>query len=253
MSSARRWRLVRARRAAVPASVRRFNRRTRQWRLRAAAPWIAAGAVLVLAGLVAYVGYATAVFGVRRFEVTGTRLLSPAQVQEAAAVPRDTPLARVDLDAVRRRVAALPAVARATVGRQWPDTVRIAVVERTAVAVVPHDSAYLLLDGTGVVFHAVAARPPELPLVRLAAPGPDEPSTRAVLTVLAALTPQLRAQLVELVAERPTRIRLSLANKRTVIWGDATDSALKAQVATSLLDKPGTQIDVSAPEVVTVR
>src|SRR5919199_1065974 len=36
--SAGRWRLVRARRDAVPASVRRFTARTRQNRLRAAAP-----------------------------------------------------------------------------------------------------------------------------------------------------------------------------------------------------------------------
>ena len=250
---ARRWRLVRARRAAVPASVRRFNRRARQWRLRAAAPWAAAGVVLVLAAVAAWLLYGTAVFGVRRVEVTGTAILTPVQVQDAAAVRRDTPLARVDLDAARRRVAALAPIARATVSRDWPDTVRIEVVERAAVAVVPREKAFLLIDASGVVFHTLTTRPPHLPLVRLAAPRPDEPATKAALTVLAALTPALRAQLVELVAERPTRIRLSLANGRTVIWGDATDNAAKAQVATALLSKPGTEIDVSAPEVVTVR
>jgi cell division protein FtsQ len=106
---------------------------------------------------------------------------------------------------VRRRVAALAPVARASVSRDWPHAVRIEVVERTAVAAVPGQTGFQLLDGSGVVFHSVTARPAGLPVVRLAAPGPDEPSTRAALAVLAALTPALRAQLVELVAEQPTR------------------------------------------------
>jgi cell division protein FtsQ len=71
--------------------------------------------------------------------------------------------------------------------------------------------------------------------------------------VLAALTPQLRARVVEVVAEAPARIRLLLPNNRVVIWGDATENETKAKVATALLDRPGTEIDVSAPEVVTVR
>ena len=38
-----------------------------------------------------------------------------------------------------------------------------------------------------------------------------------------------------------------------MVWGDETDSARKAQVATVLLDYDGDIIDVSTPEVVSVR
>jgi len=46
---------------------------------------------------------------------------------------------------------------------------------------------------------------------------------------------------------------LELAKNRTVVWGDETDSDTKSQVATALLRRAGTEIDVSAPSVVTIR
>ncbi len=43
-----------------------------------------------------------------------------------------------------------------------------------------------------------------------------------------------------------------LTGGREIVWGDATENATKARVATSLLGRSGTVIDVSAPDVVTV-
>ncbi|HET6213282.1 MAG TPA: FtsQ-type POTRA domain-containing protein [Micromonosporaceae bacterium] len=250
---ARRWRLVRARPDAVPASVRRFNQRARQWRRQAAVPWAVGAAGLLAVGLLVWLVYGTAVLGVREVRVTGVEILSPDQVRIAAAVRAGTPLARVNLAAVRARVAELAPVGRVVVSRDWPRAVHIAVVERTPVAVVPRDGKFLLLDAGGVGFHTVAARPPDLPQVLVANPGPADPATRAVLRVLVALSPQLRTELVSLAAEAATRIRLDLRGKRTVIWGDATENERKAQVATVLLGHGGNRIDVSAPEVATVR
>jgi cell division protein FtsQ len=59
--------------------------------------------------------------------------------------------------------------------------------------------------------------------------------------------------LVRLEAPAPTRIVLRLAGGRQIVWGDSSDNQAKARVATSLLARPGTVIDVSAPDVVTVR
>jgi len=151
---------------------------------------------------------------------------------------------------VARRVGRLVPVARATVHRAWPRTLVVRVVERTGVAAVPLDGRYAVLDASGVVFRTLPAAP-DLPQLRLASPGPDDPSTRAALTVLAALTPDLRAPLVSVVADAPTRIRLDLRGGRQIIWGDATGNDQKAKVAGSLLSRPVTVIDVSAPDVVT--
>ncbi|MFG1837730.1 cell division protein FtsQ/DivIB [Micromonospora sp. NPDC049175] len=250
---ARRWQLVRAGRDAVPPSTRRFMARARQRRMRAALPWAVAAGVLALAGLVAWTVLGTGLFGVREVRVEGAGLVTPVQVHDAVRVPDGVPLARVDLAAAARRVGALPAVERATVSRDWPDVLVVRVTERTPVAVVPQGAAFALIDRSGVAFRTVDRRPADLPQVSVGQPAADDPGTRAALEVLAALTPQLRAQLVDLKVEGLARISLRLRGDRTVVWGDATRGTDKARVATALLGEDANRIDVSAPDVVTFR
>jgi cell division protein FtsQ len=249
----RNWRLVRADTDAVPASARRFMARARQRRLRAALPWAVGAGVLLLIGALTWVVYGTSVLGVREVKVVGTSLLTPLQVEDAVAVARDEPLARVDLDAVRARVRGLAAVDRVVVRRSWPSTLVVEVVERTPVAAVPTGDQFTLIDGSGVPYRQVSRRPAGLPLVRTAAPGPSDVHTRSALTVLAALSDELREQLVAVSVAAPAQIRLELRKERTVVWGDDTQSEQKSQVATALLKRAGSEIDVSAPSVVTIR
>ncbi|MEJ3747720.1 FtsQ-type POTRA domain-containing protein [Actinomycetes bacterium KLBMP 9797] len=253
LGRARRWRLVRADSDAVPPSVRRFMARARRRRLRAALPWATIGTVLALAGLIYWITYGTSVFGVRDVRVTGVAILTAEQVRQTAAVPDREPLARVDLDAVERRVAALAPAGEVTVSRDWPRTIVVAVRERTPVAAVPRGKQFALVDADGVAFHTVRSRPRGLPLVKVATPGPEDPATRAALRVLAALTDQLRGQLSAVSVEGLARIKLELAKGRTVVWGDSSESDTKAKVATALLNRKGDTIDVSAPDVVTIR
>ncbi|BCJ51051.1 cell division protein FtsQ [Actinoplanes sp. NBRC 14428] len=249
----RNWRLVRADTDAVPPSVRRFMARARQRRMRAALPWaVGLGALLVVGALV-WTVYGTSVLGVRDVRVVGTGILTPEQVEQAAAVRLTEPLARVDLDAIRGRVQALPAVERAVVSRSWPATVEVQVVERTAVAAVPLGQGFSLIDAEGVAFRTVPRRPAELPVAQLAAPGPADINTRSALVVLSSLTAELREQLVSISVPAPAQVRLGLRKDRTIIWGDDTESEKKAQVATALLERKGDTIDVSAPTVVTIR
>ena len=249
----RNWRLVRADTDAVPPSVRRFMARARQRRLRAALPWaVGLGVLLVLGGLT-WLIYGTPVLGVRDVKVIGAQLLTPGQVREAVGVPADEPLARIDLDHVRARVRAIPAVDRVVVRRSWPSTLVIEVVERTPVAAVPAGKQFTLVDRSGVPYQTVADQPAGLPLLRLATPGPADQDTRAGLTVLESLSDELREQLVAVSVAAPAQIKLELRKDRTVVWGDDTQSERKSQVATVLLRKATNEIDVSAPTVVTIR
>ncbi|MEV4637239.1 FtsQ-type POTRA domain-containing protein [Actinoplanes sp. NPDC049548] len=249
----RNWRLVRADTDAVPPSVRRFMARARQRRLRAALPWaVGLGALLVVGALV-WTVYGTSVLGVRDVRVVGTDTLTTSQVEQAAAVRMSEPLARVDVDAIRDRVQALPAVERAIVSRSWPGTVEVQVVERTPVAAVPAGKEFSLIDAQGVAFRTVADRPSGLPVAKLAAPGPEDVNTRSALVVLSSLTAELREQLVSVSVPAPAQVSLGLRKHRTIIWGDETQSERKAQVATALLARKGDTIDVSAPTVVTIR
>jgi cell division protein FtsQ len=227
--------------------------RARQRRLRAAMPWAVAGGVLALAGLVAWVLFGTGLFGVREVRVVGTELVTPVQVRQAAAVPDNVPLARVDLAATARRIGELPPVEQATVTRDWPHSLVVRVVERTPVAVVPQGDRFVVVDRSGVAFRDEPSRPAGLPLARVARPGPADPETRAALDVLAALTPQLREALVDVTVEGLARITVRLSGGRTIVWGDATRGEDKARVATTLLGRNADTIDVSAPDVVTFR
>jgi cell division protein FtsQ len=250
----RNWRLVRADTDAVPSSVRRFMARARKRRLRAALPWAVGAGVVVVVSAVLWVIYGTAVLGVRNVQVVGTDFLTPLQVEQAASVPMKEPLARVDLDAVRARVQGLAAVDKAVVSRSWPGTIKVDVVERTPVAAVPVGTEqWTLIVGAGVAYRSVSRRADGLPLAQLAAPGPGDVNTRSALTVLSSLTDELREQLVGISVKAPAQIKLMLRGDRTVVWGDDTQSATKAQVATALLKRKGDTIDVSAPDVVTIR
>jgi cell division protein FtsQ len=250
----RNWRLVRADTDAVPSSVRRFMARARKRRLDAARPWAVGLGVLAVAGVLLWIVYGTSVLGVRQVSVVGTGFLTPQQVQQAASVPAKEPLARVDLDQVRDRVQGLAPVEKAVVSRGWPGTLKIEVVERTPVAAVPHGPGqWTLIDGYGVAYRTVAELPSGLPTAELAAPGPGDLNTRSALTVLASLTDDLREQLTGITVKAPAQISLQLRKDRTVVWGDDTQSPEKAKVATVLLRRKGDTIDVSAPQVVTIR
>ncbi|WP_433829344.1 cell division protein FtsQ/DivIB [Actinoplanes sp. CA-015351] len=249
----RNWRLVRADTDAVPSSARRFMARARQRKLRAAMPWLVAAGVLLVVGGLVWLVYGTSVLGVREVDVVGTELLTPEQIRTAAAIEPDRPLARVDLGAASARVRGLPAVDRVLISRSWPSTVVIEVVERVAVAAVPAKQGFILIDDEGVPFRAVAEQPAGLPLARLLTPGPLDTNTASALTVLGALSDELRKQLVAVAVPSPVQIRLELRKGRVVIWGDDTKSIEKSKVATELLGQKGEEIDVSAPTVVTIR
>lgn len=250
----RRWRLVRAGTDAVPSSVRRFMSRARERRLRAAVPWGLFLLVIAVLGGLGWLVYGSPVLGVRQIEVRGATIVSADEVRAAAAVAWGTPLAAVDSQAVADRVARLAPVASAVVDRSWPDTLVISVVERTPMAAVARDRGrFELLDGQGVIFRTVSRPPKGVVLVRFGDQGQDGPSTRAALSVIAALTPKLRSELEVLVVDGPARIKLELRADRVITWGDADQSELKAKVASALLARSEKLIDVSAPDVVTLK
>ena len=250
---ARRWRL---RRDAVNTSARAGGRRVlRRGRrgLRAVAPYALVAGVVVVSSVAVWALLGSALLGVRTVSVRGERTVTSEQVALAAAIPVGTPLARLDTAAAAARVRELPAVASVEVQRAWPNTVVVTITERRAVAVAARGVGFVLVDAEGYPFRTVPARPAGLPLIRVADPEADDPATRAALTVASALTPQLRTLTAAVVAATPQRVEVRLSDERVVFWGDAGDSPRKAKIATALLAESGERIDVSAPDVVTVR
>ena len=229
-----------------------FRRRRRKTRLRRLRPWLLGlvGVALVAGGvwLVGFSPYLRA----ERVSVSGIQVLRAAQVQSAAAVPNQ-PLARVDLDQIRARVAKLAPVKSVEVSRSWPHTVKIAIIERTPVAVLQRGSAFVAMDATGLPFRTYAARPPRLPLIAAAASA-DRAARKEAARVLGSLSAPLLSRVAQLEVTSIDGITLAMRNGQRVVWGTAADSEVKAEVLDILIKQPNVKvIDVSVPGRPTTR
>lgn len=209
--------------------------------------------LLVLVGLVAGAGwlvFVSSVLAVERVQVSGVRTVSADRITGAAVVPVGEPLASVDVDEIRRRVEDVPVVARADISRSWPHTVSIEVTERTPVAAVRGGGAgYRLIDADGVMYRTVSD-PRDLPVMSA---GEHPRAAVEGAAVLAALPRSLAKRVAEVEATTMDSIELHLQDGRTVVWGSAERSALKAQVLGALIERKASVYDVSVPGVPTVR
>lgn len=210
-------------------------------------------AAVLLAGAGAWVVYGSSALAVTEILVRGATFVDPAAIRQAANVGDGSALAAIDTDAIAGRVAAVPAVARVSVSRDWPHTVVVEITERTPFLAVPGDAGVALVDSSGVAYRTVEDVPGGILRAELRTPGPADAATTGVLSVLSALDGNLKRDLETIAAPSPTRIELRLRGGRTIFWGDATQNDAKSDVATVLLGRPGEHIDVSAPGVPTVR
>ena len=195
------------------------------------------------------------VFRVRHVQVVGERQVSEADVLRLAAVPDDTAMIRLGVDAISARVATLPAIARVKVVRVWPDTVRIEVDERRPVAYTQlAGGGYGLIDPHGQVYRAIDTPPTGLPQVAgptpVNAPGsaPADPSMAAAVDVARRLPPFLARRVETVWAASTEDVRLQLRDGDQVRWGGTRDGAAKARVLRLLLRHPASVYDVSAPD-----
>lgn len=201
-----------------------------------------------------YVVLGTDLLAVKTVTVSGTHNVDSSAVLAAARVPVGKAMARLDRAAVRSRVlAGEPGIASVSVEREWPSTVRLVVRERTAVAAVPHGRSYLLVDRAGVAYRTVGAVPTGLAVLQVSSPDPRDDATRAGLSVLLSLPPEVRRLLVRLVARTAEQVVLILRDRRQIVWGRASEAATKGAVVKVLLGRPGKVIDVSSPGLATVR
>ena len=235
--------------SSVVNSMRRFARR-RRWRW-TPSKWtlVAAGAVLVLAAATWVVLFSRLLVA-QEVSVRGADHLGPQAVAQAARVPAGVPLARVELDAVADRVAALAAVHSVRVTRRWPHTVEITVTERRPVGQLVTADGVRAIDATGAVFPLPATADRALP--RLV----PEPSASAgaiieAAKVVARLPAVLNRKVEEVHVSSRDAVTMHLRNGDQAVWGSADDSKRKARVLTALLRHPAAVYDVTVPELPT--
>lgn len=196
----------------------------------------------------------SSVLVVRHVDVTGNRLVTAAQVRQAARIKPGAPLLTVNTGAAARRIERLAPVLSATVHRSWPDTIVITVRERTPVFAVVAAGRYQLVDPYGVTVRWASRRPPALPL--LSAPPAalrGSPAVHAAAIVFRELSPVLRKRLTSVSAASASSVTLHLTGRVTVLWGGTGNAAQKLAELAMLLRTHARYYDISDPTTAVTR
>lgn len=197
------------------------------------------GAVAALvAGLLVAAVYSP-VLALQTVTVTGTRLITPAQVQSALEPLRGKPLPQISDDEVSGLLGSLVQVKSVTVEARPPSTLAVAVHERVPVALVKQGEQYQLVDVDGVQL-ATTGDPASasLPVIDGGAGAIGQDLFRATAAVLGALPADVLAKLSNASAQSVDAVELKLVDGQTIVWGNASEKELKAKVLAALLKAP---------------
>ncbi|MEV6023117.1 FtsQ-type POTRA domain-containing protein [Streptomyces sp. NPDC052036] len=212
--------------------------------------------VLVSGGSI-WLLYGSSWLRVQRVSVSGTRVLTPAQVRDAAGVRRGTPLVSLDTGAIEARLRRrLPRIDTVDAVRAWPHGIALNVTERTPVLLIRDGAKYVEVDREGMRFATVAQAPKGVPALELApspASGPQRFGTDRLVREAVRV-----AQAVPAAVARGTRavkvrtydsISLELGDGRTVLWGSGDKGRAKAVTLTALMKAAphARHFDVSVP------
>jgi cell division septal protein FtsQ len=207
---------------------------------------IAAGAALLLSGLIAFaVARQSSLFAIRTIEVEGAPPALERQVRAALTPLVGTSLVALDGSSVERRLTALRQVRGVTYDRAFPNTLRIVVQPDQPVALLRSGPNAWLVSGHGAILRRLARPfPPRFPRFWLS---PEEAPTGRTAILPAHITVALRglaearriqsslAPQIRTVRATAGELTLVLRSRLELRLGEARYVALKLAVADRLL------------------
>lgn len=222
---------------------------------------ILALAVMLLGSGSVWLLYGSSWLRVRHVSVSGTAVLTPEQVLEAADVPVGAPMISVDTDAIEARLRRrLPRIDVVDVVRSWPRGIGLKITERTPVLLIKKGGNFTEVDKEGVRFATVSQAPKGVPALELSLSrsgsataslrrfGTDR-LVREAVQVAGAIPAAVRRDTATLKVRSYDDISLELSGGRTVGWGSAENGAAKARTLTALMKavSGARHFDVSVP------
>ncbi len=218
---------------------------------------LAAGLALLAAGLGAYAAAReTSLFAVQEIAVESARPDLAARVRRALRPLLGSSLVAFEAGDADRLLARIPDIAAVRYDRDFPHTLRVAVRQERAVALLRQGSQAWLASAAGRALRLVHRPYPPLPRVwipRSVDVISGERLTGPVALALRTLAPLVRAPFpvpVRAVRASETELTLVLATGTEVRLADGGDLALKLAVARTIVSQAGNAryIDVSTPE-----
>ncbi|MFB8270868.1 cell division protein FtsQ/DivIB [Streptomyces sp. NPDC055955] len=236
---------------------------------------IVTGVALLLGAAAGWLLYGSQWLRVERVTTSGTRILTPAQVRAAAAVPVGAPLISVDTDDIEDRLRRkLPRIDSVEAVRSWPHGIGLKVTEREPVLIVengtngkngesregdPKAGKFVEIDAKGVRFATVQKAPRGVPRLELTPNqsgaaaslrrfGPDR-LVREAVRVAGDLPPAVARDTRAVRVRSYDDVSLELSGGRTVAWGSGEKGDTKATTLTALMKAApkARHFDVSVP------
>lgn len=201
--------------------------------------WLGVAGVAVVLAIVMVVALYSPVLAVKTITFKGNKLVAEKTLQTALEPLLSKPLPQVTQGDVTDLLAKVPQIKSSRLVAEPPSTLAIQVVERIPVALLKNGNDYLLVDQDGVQLGSTR-NPAAVPLPQIdggkAAIGRSTFS--AMTAVLATLPQSVLGKLANATAKSPDAVQLQLTDGKTVIWGNASDMELKAQVLDALINAP---------------
>jgi cell division protein FtsQ len=218
---------------------------------RAARAWALAGIILVVVAGIAVAATYTPLFAASDLRVESSSDIPREDVLRAAGVDERTNVFHLDVRAAERRLEEDPRILDAIVHTSLPDTIRIRIVPREAVAILEATHSLVGADGVTIGRAGGSTRLPTLVASGGGELGSDALAKAAA--VAAALGPGLRPVVDAVVVTADGSFRLRLAAGFSVTLGDDSELAAKAASLEALLawsetaDVPVRSADLTVP------
>ncbi|MEX2453319.1 MAG: cell division protein FtsQ/DivIB [Rhodospirillaceae bacterium] len=215
--------------------------------------WVASAAGNVFRGISEM--FADAGLRVDEIYLEGRTHESADRIAKVLGIGRGDPLLSVDIDGARERLEALGWIRSASVAREYPDAIRVRIVERRPLALWQRSNELVLVDDEGVVVTATDLHRFRNLLVIV---GDDAPSHAGDLLAVLALAPDLkdRVNAAVRVGDRRWNIRMDNGVFVRLPENDAIDAwARFARLERShgLLAQDLLSIDLRIPDQLIVR
>ena len=235
-------------------TIRRFQGQSRQTKVIAIS---ALSSVLALLLLVLATIF-TPLLAVEKIRITGLSKVSLKEVTAAVKPQLGIPLALVSQQSVADQLSRFTLIESFSLVSELPHTLHIAISERQPICIVDIGGASYLYDPAGIRL-GQATYKDTYPRVLITGEPKNSASFSEAIDVLLALPADLLPRLSEIDAKSKDDVTMQLRGfaGQKIIWGDASQSALKSKVLAALIANQKTSdrvtFDVSSPSAPVVR
>ncbi|MFM2384527.1 MAG: hypothetical protein RL166_401 [Actinomycetota bacterium] len=207
-------------------------------------------AVSVLAILVT-VAVLSPLLAVRKIEIVGANRVSAEAIEKDLKSLKGKPLPQVTSEELAAKLSKYQLIDSVSAVALPPSTLRVVVVERTAIVVVRINEILYLYDAAGVQLGR-AKGSDKLPLIENAGDPGTSKTFKQAINVILSIPLELLPKVASISATSKDDVVLQLRTyNQRIMWGDDSDPALKAKVLSALMkhyDKRyGQTFDVSSP------